>query len=516
MFKKKYTMKKILLLLSLVAYCYVPLLAQSLTGELNPCPGTPYSYEITLAPSFGIPYMYNLSNVYQSANMTTAITLDGKVTYKYTLTWQNVAGTGFFTIKTNGGTEYTVTANIKGLSDVSFASIPASLSCSFRGNITVTANQVTNATSYVWSNTAGWTSDGSSSKTATFNINNANAGNIYVTAYNANCNNISKNNNRPLTRTQPTDTVVYSSAALAVCSSTSTTVTVTAPATGAVTVGYEWYAKPAAIIKINGGDYSETATLTTTTTSVTLTQVSATTTGSTNLYCRPIFASDCISPWAVKTLNVGAPTSTGFTMEGSKTPQYGADKARTAYSVCTREYLTIYPVNNLNNNIITHKWEYVSGPYISIGALNQAWLQVQISATYASILNLRYQYQTACGWSEWNNLKLIAYDCKTDPGTGLRVVKADTATAVENTTARFIIVPNPASSIVTVTVPVSGSNKGNMLAIVTDVKGSTVLARTFAKAEKFTLDVSTLPTGTYILQVQEGTKKVSKQFVVTH
>ena len=505
-------MKKTLLTLSLVLYYCAQLFAQSISGEKNPCPGTPFVYEITLPTSAGFPSVSNLSNGAVTKGLVTESTSDGKYLHRISITWANVAGTGILELRANDAsqTRYPISVTIKGLGDMAFTSIPTTLPCSFRGDISVTAKAVTNATSYAWSAGAGWINNGSTTTSAVFNISSGTVGTITYTANSAVCN-VSKSYTYDMQRTQPTDTVVYSSATLAVCAAGSA-IAVTPPVNTTPT-GYEWYALPAGVVKINGGDYNATTTLITTSNSVTVTPATATTVGFVKLYSRALYGNFCPTPYAQKGLNVGTPVTTAFTGDGSRYA-YGLKNPISSYNVCTREAVRFTPVRSTNNDILAHKWEVVSGSYISMSALTNSYLSIVASASLDNTLLVRYQYKTGCGWSEWKYLDINSIQCTTDPGSGLRTAPTDSITTIA-AGAAFTIAPNPASSSVTVTVPVSGRYKGNMLVSVTDVKGTTVLTRTVATAAKFTLDVSSLPTGIYILQVQTGTNKVAKQFVVS-
>ncbi len=72
-------MKKILLMFSLVLSCYAPMLAQSITGEANPCPSTPNIYRLIIPSVYGTPWVYfmNLAMVGKGNGLAILINLIG-------------------------------------------------------------------------------------------------------------------------------------------------------------------------------------------------------------------------------------------------------------------------------------------------------------------------------------------------------------------------------------------------------------------------------------------------------
>jgi len=513
-------MKKTLLLLALVLYAIFPALAQSFSGNMNPCPKTDYTYSITYNADWGGAYCTAFTNGIKYEQISAVVDLNGNLTSTFRISWQNVAGTGEFEIAppfaNKDHNRIKLTVNIGGVGDVQFTSAPSSLTCDFTGTITATVSPVSNANRLVWTNDAGWLvgTGVAPANGANFYVNNNNPAFITCTAYNTACPGITKSNNRGISRTDVQSAPVFiPNTSTTVCAGSTAFVTM-APGTGTSTPkGYEYYTVPAGYLTINGTSYDSPTNVyyATGNTLELLAQNNANGVGSdVKIYARSVYYDNCKSAWASATVSVGTPSSYGFTMMGSRY-EYGQT---VGVAACTREGLVISPVMNTTQNILNHKWE-VSGTYTKVGALNGPTLALTVSPTYGAQVFIKYSYQTACGWSTVNKLQINAKNCPVDPGEGLRMVNTDTLTVEEKAPTTMTIAPNPASSNVSVTVPVAGNYKANMLVNVSDMKGSIVLTRTMAVAEKFTLDVSALPSGTYILQVQTGEKKFAKQMVIT-
>lgn len=447
------------------------------------------------------------------------------VTYKYTIIWFNVTSQSTFQL-TDGydrTVKYETKVTPKGLSDVQWQNAPTTTSCSYRGNLTYSVTSVTNATRYVWSNDAGWTGGGTSdSRTATFNINNSNAGNITVIAYNDNCNAISKTNVVRLNRTAVTDVPTFTStSATSVCATSVGTASI---ATGNQTpLGYEWYATPAGYMNINGGAYSsEGAALYTTSSSVSLTAINSSVAGPVRLYARAVYGQACKSPVTSSIINIGSPISNKSIISGEKF-NYNSGGPTDYYIVCPQEYLVIMPENNFSANILEHQWEVVSGTYGGLyGNLTSPTLSIRTTSVLRASLILRYRFRVSCGWSNWNITSITTMDCNSGEDPYRMNTHVDTASIRSNQSKIIIptkestlaILPNPASNNLNIQLPQGTTYKEHFKLLITDMKGNIVINQIQAATSKFTVNISSLVPGNYILQIDTGKDKLSKQFVV--
>jgi hypothetical protein len=505
--------KLLTLLLSVFAYCTV--FGQSLEGESNPCPGQYYTYEITLANTEPIPVISNFSNCEHPVTLNPTPVGSLSTKYSYQVKWNNVyvganEPKSFVQVsvnKSSGSVPYKKEVTIKGLSDVQFLPLPEP-SCAFRGNILVKVGTVANATSYTWTNTASW--GGNTTTTApsnTFNVTNESAANITVVARNENCPSSGTKNNTVLI-TRPAVAVVPvfpTTTPKAVCSGTTAAVSVTV-AEGTPT-SYEWYTEPSNYIGINGGNYTSDIPLSTTTPNVTLSYIGPATGGQqTSLFCRAVYSATCKTQAGYTTFSTGKPAVQMFSAFTTTLGEVFGD----SFGACPIEVLQIRPVTNYGTGAVTgHQWEMLSGSYSSVSNLTGIPLRLRMSSQLDAEVEFRYRFNTACGWSEWLNCYAFTWSCN---GARTAVITEKTAAAPTNPLS-FTISPNPAANEISVNIPDTKSNTELLLNIV-DIKGTSLIRSKHAAASKVSVDISKLPAGQYILQVQSGANSYSKQFII--
>lgn len=512
--------KLLTLLLCAISYCSF---AQSLTGETSPCPNVDYTYQITLSTQKQPPLVTTLTNGHITSQSTSQTLND--VTYKYVIRWDNFYQvqngspvkstfnvlTG--TIGSNPTENYPISVTIRGVGGITVPTPPAP-SCAFRGNLVVPVNGVANATRYVWSNNAGWGGNGTtSSPSNTFIVNNESAATLTVTAYNDAC---SASNPIPqsstlinITRPAVTSLPVFTATSpKELCIGNTATAGVTV--TEGTPISYEWYTLPANIIAINGGNYnSTTAPLTTTTPNVTLSYVGPSYGApTTTLYCRAVYSSSCKSDYAYYGINAGKPYVSTFS---ATTISLGAVTGD-SYAACPNEVLQIWPTVNFGNaSILEHQWEVVSGTYSSISNLTGVPLRLRMSSRLNSEVEFRYRYRTSCGWSDWLLCYAFVWDCS---GATQRTAVITEKTAPDAIAPVSItLAPNPASNEIAVNMPETKS-KADLFVNISDIKGTSLIRRKQSATSRFTVDISALPAGQYILQVQSGEQRYSKMFIV--
>jgi len=276
---------------------------------------------------------------------------------------------------------------------------------------------------------------------------------------------------------------------------------------GTTPTQYECYSYQPGFLNINGqgNQFTSAAPLVTTTPSVSLTY-NNTTGGSgkeVSLAVRAVYTSNCKSPESFVKIGTGEAVSDRFKLGPSEQPA-------AFFGVCPSAVLYIYPNNNYTSGILEQEWEVVSGDYASLTGTNP--IRLRMIDDPSSVLLLRYRFRIACGWSNWNNLRLYNTTCD-----GLVGAKVSTTQENMKTTARvsnFNISPNPASSLISVYMPVTEKQGTTMQLTVMNLKGEVVIDRVQAAASQFQVDVSALTSGNYILQVQSGAHRYAKQFIV--
>ena len=515
-------MKTKLLTLLLSAFSYCTMFGQSITGEMNPCPNVDYTYQITLPDTMSVPSITGPTNG-QLVSSTFTSNLS-QITYKYVIRWFNFYQTqngapvkSTFDLKSGRigkpqDKSYSLAVTIKGLSDIQFSSVPT-ISCAYRGNITVSVTPVANATKYVWTNSAGW---GGNITTTTasnvFNVTNESQATITVVAYNDGCaaSNpvVSKTNSTTITRPAVTTKPAFTATSpKEVCPGASVTADVTV--TEGTPVSYEWYTLPAGYIAINGGSYGASAPLSTTSPGVTLSYIGPATGGQpTMLYCRAIYSATCKTDYSYYTLSTGKPTVNMF---HANTTSMG-DVYGDSFGACPSEVLQIFPVTNYDNtSILEHTWEVLSGSYSSVSNLTGVPIRLRMSSRLDAEVEFRYRFRTPCGWSEWLNCYAFTWDCSGVAARTTVITEKTTATAANPVS--FTISPNPATNEIAVNIPDAKANTDLFLNI-SDIKGVSLIRRKQQATSRVTVDISKLPAGQYILQVQSGIHNYSKQFIV--
>jgi len=512
-------MKTKLLMLLLAMLSTVSVFAQTISGEKSPCPGVPYVYEITLPTKNGIPYVTQLDNGYQSANMTSSQS-GTNVTYKFTITWYNyyqvvngapVQSSFILRDAFTPTINYPIQVTIKGLSDIQFSSVPAP-ACNYRGEVTVSVAAVANATKYVWTNNAGWGNNNAETSTPSikFIVNNDLPAQIIVKAFNTNCGTTTKQNSTTVSRAAVTTTPVFNTnTSNVLCPGVSGSASVSG-AEG-TPVGYEWYALPTGYVTINDVATTATSPLTTTGTSVTLKY--ANTAGGDSkpvvLSARAVYSANCKSPEVTRQIATGLPVSDNFQINGSS---LGNVTGRSS-GVCQNDVIYLFPQNNYpNEKILAHEWEVVDGDYSSINGFNGPSMRVRMANDPTSTLRLRYRFTTDCGTSPWNTVYLYnVADC----GNWRMAARSESFTVSKTAAqAEFSVSPNPASSVINVVMPTTDKQQGTARLNITNMKGDVVISRRQAAASKFTIDVSSLPAGNYVVQIDAGVRKYTKQVVI--
>lgn len=516
-------MKTKLLTLLLSAFSYCTMFAQSITGEMNPCPNVDYTYQITLPDTMSVPtYMGPANGQLVSATITQNLS---QITYKYVIRWFN-----FYQVQ-SGGTPvkstfelksgrtgrpqdktYLLAVTIRGLSDINFSVVPT-LSCAYRGNVTISVTPVANATRYVWTNSAGWGGNATTTTASNvFNVTNESPATITVVAYNDACaaSNpvVSKTNSTTITRSPVTTKPVFSATSpVQICPGTTATADVTV--TEGAPVSYEWYTQPAGYIGINGGSYSSSAPLSTASPAVTLSYIGPATGGQpTTLFCRAVYSATCKTEYSYYTLSTGKPAVLTFYGVTATLGEVYGD----SFGACPIEVLQIRPVTNYNNNsILEHNWEVLSGSYSSVSNLTGVPIRLRMSSRLDTEVEFRYRFRTSCGWSDWLNCYAFTWDCSTVAARKTVITEKTTATAA--TPVNLTISPNPATNEIAVNIPDVKADTDLFLNI-SDIKGVSLIRRKQQAVSRVTVDISKLPAGQYILQVQSGIHYYSKQFII--
>lgn len=510
-------MKTKLLTLLLAMFSTISVFAQTISGETKPCPGVAYDYEITLSR---LPSVARIEN--GRVTNQTSTPSGNTFIHKFTIIWNNFYQTGpnglpveskliLQDLENNQTKQYSISVTIKGLADVQFISVPAP-ACNYRGEVPVSVNLNPNATQYVWTNNAGWGNNNAETSTPgiKFNVNNDLPAQIAVKVINGNCGNVFKQNSTTVNRTPISITPsVTTNTSDVICPG----VTATATVSGAegTPASYEWYAGPAGYMTINGVAATSTSPVTTTGTSVTLNY--ANTAGGDSkpvvLSVRAVYSANCKSPEATRQIATGLPVSDNFQINGSG---MGNVIGRSS-GVCQNDVIYLFPQNNYpNDKILTHEWEVVDGDYSSINGFNGPSMRVRMANDPTSTLRLRYRFITACGTSPWNTVYLYnVADCG-----NWRMAPTSVAATTNKTAAQraFSVSPNPASSVINVVMPTAEKQQGNFRLNITNMKGDVVISRRQAAASKFTIDVSSLPAGNYVVQIDAGVRKYTKQVVI--
>lgn len=517
-------MKKKLLALTASVFCYCATFAQApppITGELNPCPSVDYIYEVVMGIGETAPYPSNAFHCPLPITLP-SIPSGTTVRHRFQVKWENFYEVSngspvkaYFELsfpQPGGALPKTGKRDVtvKGLADVQFTQTYQPV-CAERGNFTFSVNTNPNATKYVWTNTAGWGTSPSetSNPSLQYNVNNANSGSLTVTVYNANCANISKTGTTALNRAPVTVTPTFTSA-------TTTTLCPTATGTAVITgaaytpVSYLWYTDPKDYVTINNAAYGPSNPLTT---AATVTSVSLKYNQTAPGDAQPIVlkavavyeGANCQSPVAGIQVVAGPPASDEFRIASST---QGESIGKTK-SVCPNDISYLYPINNYPpDRVIQHQWEVVEGDYSSLTSLTGAQMRVRLYNDAGSFLKLRYRYNTtSCGWSNWNNVTMYMTDC------GARVGATAVDTPVVSKSA-FTVSPNPASSVVTVNMPATVKQTGNFVVNIYNMKGELLSSRKQAAISRFTVDVSKLSAGTYLLEVNSAGRKQAKQIVI--
>ena len=507
-------MKTKLLAFLLAMFSTISVFAQTINGETKPCPGVAYDYEITL------PNLPSGRVEHGRITNQTSIPTGTSFIHRFTVIWDN-----FYQLGSNGlpveskltlqvanqTTEYTFKVVIKGLADVQFISVPAP-ACNFRGEVPVSVNLNPNATKYVWTNNAGWGNNNAETSTPgiKFIVNNDLPALVAVKVYNTNCGTTMKQNSVNVNRTPITTTPVFNAnTSKVLCPG----VTGSASISGAegTPIRYEWYALPLGYVTINGETPTAATPTRTDGTSVTLKYVN--TAGGDSkpvvLSVHAVYSENCKSPDATIQIATGLPVSDNFQINGSS---LGSVIGRSS-GVCQNDVIYLFPQNNYpNDKILTHEWEVVDGDYSSINGFNGPSMRVRMANDPTSTLRLRYRFTTDCGTSPWNTVYLYnVADC----GNWRLAARSESATVSKAVVpVEFSVSPNPASSVINIVMPTTDKQQGTVRLNITNMKGDVVISRRQAAASKFTVDVSALPAGNYVVQIDAGVRKYTKQVVI--
>lgn len=172
----------------------------------------------------------------------------------------------------------------------------------------------------------------------------------------------------------------------------------------------------------------------------------------------------------------------------------------TNFAACTNEYISISPIVDSHWDILEWEWEKVVGNFNLLPFGNYA----QIIGFQSGFGFISVRVRNACGWSNPTLIVVNIMDC----GMGMQ----------QNS---IMLYPNPASNSVTLFVDskkISQQKTGTPASInevkIYDAFGAVKLYRKFDKQQTATLNISELPKGLYVVEVNTGSKKEYQQLVI--
>jgi hypothetical protein len=175
----------------------------------------------------------------------------------------------------------------------------------------------------------------------------------------------------------------------------------------------------------------------------------------------------------------------------------------TSVSVCTNVHQWLCPTVDPQWGILEWEWEKVTGNFNLIDFETCA----QVLGFLPSSGFISVRVRNACGWSSRTLITVQVNDCS--------------GKAMKQKTIRLF--PNPAAGSVTLSAeePRSTTEKAHLpAASINDVKiydsfGNIKLYRKFTKQQTVTLDVSGLPKGVYVLEVDTGNAQEHQPLVIS-
>lgn len=176
-----------LLIFNIFFFIVISSFAQSIQGELKPCPGIEYTYSNNTSScnnfySWSIPAN---AGIIKTTNGNTVTIVWAKEPTSYsTITCIYYSGSDCST------RTLTLTVNIKSISPINSLLGPSIIEVGFRGNTTYNAGILDpdfKPDIYEWTTNTGW-SGASTTSSITYNVTNDNGGFIQVRGYNKSCN----------------------------------------------------------------------------------------------------------------------------------------------------------------------------------------------------------------------------------------------------------------------------------------------------------------------------------------
>lgn len=190
---------------------------------------------------------------------------------------------------------------------------------------------------------------------------------------------------------------------------------------------------------------------------------------------------------------------------------YGANGPGNSFSVCPSENLsftTFFP-SGFSSTIFGHSWS-ISGSYSTVGALDQANLEVTSASSPYNNFSFTYQYQNACGWSPLYYGTAGTIDCaggqepfrvKFEKG----LVEADSSFA-----AGISIYPNPVKDRLVINL--DRKIEGIKVIRLIDATGRTISSQQIS-GYNTSISFTGLANGIYYVQINQGKKRVIRKVV---
>ncbi|NML39590.1 T9SS type A sorting domain-containing protein [Chitinophaga sp. G-6-1-13] len=497
--------------------------AQTITGEKNPCPETSYTYSITLNRSCGRPVIDADNGAVSVGPITGRDVSEAQTEYKVDISWKNeyriLSGTTQKAVPlkmTACGNTYQLDVFPKGMTALAFSSFTPAIPCDFRNYKEYAIYKPINGADLsMWSNNAGWGGFGGAF-TDNINFTNGNPGTITVTVQHKTCYGVSKSISANISRSAPEQAPIFDNTTpITICADAGITVA----AAAGIPSGYEWYIVPANAVKING-TFSNNAATPLLTTSATVTLSPGTYSGTIQLYGRSVFNGCGSTPYAVKNIQVGTPAVNVF-QPGN---QYYDQPPGNILYVCPNELVALTPVLNVSKeSALQHQWE-VDPNYSYLNSTEEYGLLIRTSAIARTVIQMRYRFRTACGWSNWASYAIWNKDC--DPTEGPWFAKAITTTqnavlpGKKANTFDFTLFPNPTNDVVYININLAttADNKSAQTPVIIqimDVHGNQVLSNTYPISPRLSVSVKDLQPGTYILKMTYNHQLSSQKFIVT-
>jgi hypothetical protein len=359
--------------------------------------------------------------------------------------------------------------------------------CSFQGNYAFQVDAQQGAYFGVqWSTNTGWLSGntwpengpgGITYLKKEYGVNNLNGGYVKAVLLGLQCNNApTLERTYNIIRTPDASLPAPSFAPgtpTTICGTTTTSVSVTPPAL--VPSGYRWYSVPENALKINGGFYnSESAALLTSTPSVSI-QVASAQSANATLYVSAVYPGGCNSAPATQSISIAPGVVPPFTIIDDLVSPPGLPTDYRFYAPALGG--------------VTYNW-YVNGNLI-VSSPNYIYRRI---VPCRSIIDVSCSITNACGMSAQSEAVTVIGGCR------------------ETRSAGFVVSPNPANNIVTITaknnVTVKSAEQSPMEVFnevnIFDFQGNLVKRRQYTGTKQGTIEVGDLRTGTYYIEIRNG------------